>query len=398
MDWGMTDSSDDREQQRLEALRRYGILDTPAEPEFDEVTRTIAQICNTPTALVSLIDDQRQWFKSRHGFDLQQTERRHAFCDHAIKSNELFEVPDATKDPRFANNPLVTGGPNIRFYAGAPLVTPDGHALGTLCVTDTRPRQLDGPQRSCLQALSKQVMAQLELRRALAEKDRALQQKDLLLKDVSHRVKNGLQLIGSLVQMQRRKITDPVAQRQIADMAARVQALASVHRHLYRSEQVGSAELAAYLREVAKPLAQSADVEIQVDAPQVLMPVDALVPLAMVLSELVTNSAKYARWPEGSGKPRRPTVKITARMSDQAGTATAANGVTADGLAPRLHLTVEDDGPGLPAGFDLEHSSGLGMRIVGSLVQQLGGTITAHNGSGAQFDIDVTMTQNALAA
>lgn len=377
----------ENEEQRLAALHGYEILDTEADGAFDEIARTIAEICQTPVALVSLLDERRQWFKARFGIDVAETPREHAFCGHAIlRPDELLEVADATQDHRFADNPLVTGDPNIRFYAGAPLNTADGHALGTLCVIDHKPRQLNDAQRSCLKALSKQVMAQLELRRALREKERALKQKDMLLKEVNHRVKNGLQMIGSLMQLQKRKILDPVAQQQIADMGTRIQTLATVHRHLYRHDDLAKAELGAYLREVCKPLANSADVDIVVDAPTVLLPVDALVPLAMIISELVTNAAKYGRVAAPAGAAaRRPHIRIEGSLLPP-----LPNDIEAAD-SQRLHLVVRDDGPGLPPGFDLEHTTGLGMRVITSLVQQLDGSIAIGPGPGAAFEIDVRM-------
>ena len=131
------------EEDRLKALERYAILDTAAEDQFDRITRLAAGMVGAPIALVSLVDEARQWFKARVGLDVDQTHRDLAFCSHAILQDDLFIIPDASRDPRFKDNPLVTGDPSIRFYAGAPLRTHDGFKLGTLCVIDRTPRTLE---------------------------------------------------------------------------------------------------------------------------------------------------------------------------------------------------------------------------------------------------------------
>lgn len=154
------------EERRLETLDSYSVLDTPSEPIFDQLTRSVARLFDAPIALVSLIDRDRQWFKSTFGLEVRETRRCIAFCGHAIMENAVMVVPDATADLRFKDNPLVAGPPEIRFYAGAPLVTSDGYPLGTLCVIDTKPRQmLSEEQKNCLSDFATLVVGALEYRR-----------------------------------------------------------------------------------------------------------------------------------------------------------------------------------------------------------------------------------------
>lgn len=155
------------ERERLAALRSYEVLDTDPEEAFDDLARVAARICGTPIALVSLVDEHRQWFKARVGLEARETPRSLAFCAHAIlEPGDLMIVPDSTRDPRFADNPLVTADPEVIFYAGAPLVTPDGMPLGTLCVIDHTPRNLSDEDRETLRSLASAVVGQLELRKA----------------------------------------------------------------------------------------------------------------------------------------------------------------------------------------------------------------------------------------
>ena len=165
------------EQARLQALRSYKILDTDPEKGFDDLTILASYICETPIALISLVDSDRQWFKSKVGVTLSETPREVSFCSTAIQQPDLFVVPDASKDPRFSSNPFVVSDPKIRFYAGAPFSSSDGQPLGTLCVVDLVPRQLNSSQENALLALSRQVQAQFELRKNLIELRAALDER-----------------------------------------------------------------------------------------------------------------------------------------------------------------------------------------------------------------------------
>jgi diguanylate cyclase (GGDEF)-like protein len=163
------------EDQRLKSLHAYGILDTASEQSFDDLASLAALICDAPIALISLVDRDRQWFKSHIGLEAESTPRNISFCAHAILTpDKVMEVNDARQDERFKSNPLVTGDPNIVFYAGAPLVAPTGEAIGTLCIADHKPRQLTDMQRICLAGLAAQAMSQLELRRNVMTLERTM--------------------------------------------------------------------------------------------------------------------------------------------------------------------------------------------------------------------------------
>lgn len=163
----------ENETRRLESLHRYGILDSPDEPGFDRLTRLASRLLNMPIALISLVDEKRQWMKSAVGIELRETNRDISFCAHAILQEGVFVVPDATKDPRFADNPLVSGDMSLRFYAGAPISTPDGLGLGTLCVIDQSPRSMGEDEQSILRDLADIAQDEFELR--LTSRQRRMQ-------------------------------------------------------------------------------------------------------------------------------------------------------------------------------------------------------------------------------
>jgi len=190
---------------RLKALRGYELLDTPAEETLDLLGRLASELFSTPIALVSLVDEHRQWFKVKVGLDLPETPRSVAFCDHAIRQAGPMMVTDASADPRFANNPLVTGDPKIRFYCGVPLRSPEGHGLGTLCIIDRVPRTLQPAEVESLQGLAKVVETVIELRRRVRLVEQALesstevrQGRDLLATMMVHDLRSPLSAIGAL--------------------------------------------------------------------------------------------------------------------------------------------------------------------------------------------------------
>ena len=204
------------EKERLEALYSYHLLDEIEQREFNDIVNLAAQICQTPISLITLIDASVQWHKARVGLDAKSIKREISFCCHAINQpDEIFIVQDATKDERFAENPLVTGDPNITFYAGIPLVTQDGFPLGAFCVIDKKPRQLDDYQIKALQTLSRQIIRLFELRKLVKEydlKDAQIELNNQKMGEICHDIKSYLRKMEISAEVLKRKHRDELDQ------------------------------------------------------------------------------------------------------------------------------------------------------------------------------------------
>ena len=335
------------EPERMAAVRRYDILDTPKDGAFDRITALAARRFGVPIAIISIVDEDRIWFKSRHGLEVEQIGRDPGLCASAILTDDPHILTDASTDPRSLANPLVSGEFGLRFYAGVPLTTHDGHNLGTLCVIDKEARPVDQAQIDDLKDLAAVVIDQMELQLAAR---RAVSEANLLAKEIDHRVMNSLQFVSGLLTMQSRSpdASDAAAYLQVA--ANRVTAVAQVHRHFY-AEGADEISCIAFLRRLCADLEGVLDRAITVQGDEGKVPTTSIQPIGLIVNELVTNAAKH-----GEG-----TVTV---LFQNGGTAAI--------------LTVTDKGGNLPKDFDpSDQNKSLGMRVVNSLARQLGGKLTA---------------------
>jgi two-component sensor histidine kinase len=348
------------ETERMAAVRRFDVLDTPPDGAFDRVTALAARRFGVPISIISIVDEHRIWFKSHHGLPVEQIDRAPGLCASAILADEPYLLPDASIDPRSLANPLVAGEFGLRFYAGVPLSTSDGHNLGTLCVIDKEPRPIDQSQIEDLKDLAALVMDQMELRLSARH---AISRAQLMAREIDHRVMNSLQFVSGLLTMQSRSPELGEAATHIKMAANRVAAVAQVHRH-FVSDEADETSCIGFVRRLCADLSSILDRSIDVDGDRAKVPTTWIQPIGLLVNELVTNAAKH-----GAGR-----IGVTYSKDDR-----------------EHRITVCDEGDGLPLDFDpTAPTRSLGMRVITSLAQQLEGRVEARNrpgGKGSCFEV-----------
>ena len=336
-----------REAERLAALHRYNILDTEYEQAFDDVTWLASRLCDAPIAVVNLIDAERQWFKSEIGLGVRETPLDISICAHAILQPGLFVVPDTQGDPRFADNPLVTGDPRLRFYAGALLETPDGHALGTLCVLDYQPRTLSEAQLQGLAALGRQVMTLIEARLAAAEVRLLNERLQNQMVESHHRIKNSLQALAALVEMQEPDAQEKIAYSEMARIGQHIRGLSVLHDLLTLNsradairEQVSAKALIENLLKIMQGMFGTRRIMPRLE--DIAISTKQGTALALLLNELISNGIKH-----GKGD-----LEVSLTVAEE----------TAD-------LEVCDDGPGFPPDFNPVTAAHTGLDLIQTLAE-----------------------------
>lgn len=342
-----------REAERLRALWVTGMLDTPPETLFDDLTALAAQICGTPVSLVSLVDMDRQFFKSHHGTEMCESERSASICAHTILGDGVLVIEDATLDHRTLTNPLVTGDTALRFYAGAPLIGRDGLPYGSLCVIDFVPRSLSSEQVEALERLARQAVYLLESGRVTRERTEALETAEVLRSEIDHRVANSLQQVSALLRLQSRVMRDPAAKAALLDSRSRVDAISSFHRTVSALSDGRQMDIATLLTRLGEGLGEGLpeNVRLELDLTEFTTSARFGLHLALILNEFVTNSLKYA-FPDG----REGVIRVSDRLEGD-----------------DVVLEFVDDGAGWEGEMPESASSGIGMRVIESAVEMLQG-------------------------
>ena len=385
----------ENESERQANLDLYEILDTFPEEAFDAITSIAAHICGTPIALISLIDKDRQWFKSHHGLTVSETPRDFAFCAHAILDpDQLFVVEDAQLDNRFFDNPLSTGDPNVIFYAGAPLVSSEGFPLGTLCVIDNKPHTLNTEQRKALADLSSQVIAQMELRRSLKELKSKNEELSRYAHLISHDLRSPMQSIYQLSKIIAKESEGFLNEKadkalgQLQKKAFQSQELVDgILKHSLAGEQAYKPEkiqLPLFINELVEFCSPPSDIQIITEVSDSEIVSDSII-LHQILQNLISNAIKYNDKEQG-------LIRIVANANET-----------------ELIFEIIDNGPGIPEKYHerifgmfqtLSYAdrfgnkgTGIGLHTVKNLVVLLGGLITIESkeGEGSTFRITLNI-------
>ena len=360
-----------REAERLQALSRYVPAARTADHGFDEVVEYLRDAFDVPVALVSLVESDRQSFLARLGFDGDHTPIDMAICGHAILEGNYLEIEDLTQDPRTSDNPLVTGPDHMRFYAGAVLKTLDGLPLGTLCVLDSKPRSLTAFQRRTLKLLSSQVMARLEL-------VRALDQAEVLRLEADHRVKNSLQSVASLLRIQQRASQSRETKLALATAGTRIETVAQLHQALYRTELAETVEMASFVASLEGLMGRwlPSHVTFVSDLAPLAVRSSQASGLATILAEFCANSVRHGYAGRQSG-----TIRAVGRQHDD-----------------EYVLVLSDDGNGMATGAPVSQDGGLGMRVIEAAVDQLGATYDFVNAEGGGVELSLRLPRRRGAA
>jgi signal transduction histidine kinase len=379
----------ENENERLAALNSYQILDTLPEQGFDEITLIASEICQTPISLVSLIDNHRQWFKSNKGLEVTQTPKELAFCAHAILEPEkVMVVTNAQADERFADNPLVTGTPQVVFYTGVPLINPDGYALGTLCVIDCKARQLNNTQILALKALANQVVAQLELRKKVTELNAArlqLEESNQYLEKfaikAAHDIRNPLTNILLTSQVLKDRFKDKLDEKgdKFLDIinASSYKLISLLEKMLDYSKSSKAlmqnreeAEVLHLLDGVLKRVSPSPAFTINISSRPIKI-ITSVVAFEQIMTNLLNNAIRYNNKAEG-------VIKIEFTADNWFYTFNVTdNGM---GIAPENYTKIFEPMAtlGIKDSFD-DDGSGIGLSTVKGLVEALGGTIKVNS-------------------
>ncbi|MFW5705433.1 MAG: ATP-binding protein [Bacteroidota bacterium] len=390
------------EQERLNALKQYSILDTLPEAEYDDITILASHVCQTPISLISLVDEKRQWFKSKQGLSASSTPRDVSFCAHAIlNQDQILVVPDSRNDKRFHDNPLVTGDPHVVFYAGIPLVNPDGHSLGTLCVIDSKPRQLSDDQISALKALSRQLMKLFELRKSFQQVktlNTRLEHQNEGLKNfagiAAHDIKSPLATITIIADLLKNEYADKINDKGreligfIGDSSKQLTGLIDgILEYSKNTSLIGQKKEIVNLEKMLLSMMKLIDPEQKATINLTLHTQQEVftnyIALEQIFLNLLTNAIKY-------NDKDHPEISIS---------------IAAEGGF--LHVLVKDNGLGIPeedrerifgifqttSNLDKNGSNGtgIGLATVKSLVEGLGGNIRviSEPGNGSDFEFTI---------